>query len=307
MQKIAIIGSGNVGSQAALFLIMGGASDILLLDTVNGLAKGKAMDLEDCAAVLKRDCSVEGSDDFSLLAGRQIVVITAGLARKPGMTRDDLLSRNSEIIKDVSLKIKKHCVNPIVIVVTNPVDIMAHLVSKITGYDTKMVFGMGISLDAARFANLIRYKLSAPVAKIDPVVLGSHGQTMAPSPHLTLVCGNPLDKSLDSQAVAKLTQETVERGASIVAHLGQGSAFFAPGAAIAGIVQAIVNDEKKVIGVCAYCNGEYGINGLYIGVPAKIGKGGVEKIVELELSADEKAAFLKSAESIRGQISGLKV
>jgi malate dehydrogenase len=307
MQKIAIIGSGNVGSQTALFLISEGISNILLLDTIKGLAKGKALDLEDCAAVLGRDCRIEGGDDFSLLAGCQIVVITAGLSRKPAMTRDDLLIKNSEIINDVSLKIKKYCVQPIVIVVTNPVDVMTQLVSKASGFDTKMVFGMGISLDAARFANLIRSRLSVPIAKIEPVVLGSHGQTMVPAPHLTTVCAEPLDKSLDKGTVAKLMQSTVERGASIIAHLGEASAYFAPGAAIAGIVRAIVKDEKRIIGVCAYCNGEYGIKGLYIGVPAKIGKNGVEGIVELELSADEKVAFLKSAESIRQQINSLNV
>lgn len=307
MQKIAIVGCGNVGGQTALFLVREGPVNVLLLDVIKGLAKGKALDLEDCASVLKHDCNIEGSDDFSLLKDAQIIIITAGLSRKPGMSRDDLLAKNSQIIKDISLKVKKYSSNPIVIVVTNPVDVMTYIVSKVTGLDTKKVFGMGISLDAARFTNFIRSELDVPLANIEAVVLGSHGQTMVPAPHLTEVSGARLERLLDKKIVARLAQETIERGASIVAHLGQGSAYFGPAAAAANIIKAIVKDEKRVIGVCAYVNGEYGIRGLYIGVPARIGKDGVEGIIELELNPQEKTALLKSAESIRQQISQLKV
>lgn len=305
MRKIAIIGSGSVGGQTALSLLGIGAPHIVLLDTASAIAKGKALDLEDAAAVLKIDCRIEAGSDFSLLKGAGIVVVTAGLARRPGMSRDDLLKKNSEIIKDISLQISRHSENPIVIVVTNPVDLMTHLAAGITGFDKKRVFGMGISLDAARFANLIRNELDVPISDIEPVVLGSHGQTMAPAPHMTKVSGASLERLADKRILDRLVRSTIERGASIVAHLGSGSAYFGPAAAVANIVSAVVKDEKRIIGVCAHLNGEYGINGLYIGVPARIGKDGVEAIIELELSAQEKAAFLKSAQSIRQQIGQL--
>lgn len=307
MRKVAIIGAGNVGGQAALFLMQQGVENILLLDVVCGLAKGKALDLEDCASALRKDCLIEGSNDFSLLKEYGIIVITAGLARKPGMSREDLLKKNSEILKDISLKIKTFAKNAIVIVVTNPVDLMAYLVARQTGFDKKKVLGMGVSLDAARFANLIHQELKMPASSIEALVIGSHGQTMVPVPGLTKVSGKPLTERLRKESVAALTKATVERGAAIVSHLGSGSAYFAPAAAIADIVKAIVNDEKRVIGVCACLNGEYGINDLYLGVPAAIGKNGLESVVELALNEEEKAAFVKSCDSIRQQIKHLEV
>lgn len=307
MQKIVIIGAGNVGGQIALFLINEAPAHIILLDVVIGLGKGKALDLEDAAGILGNDCVIEGSDDFSKLQDADIIVITAGLARKHGMTRDDLLRKNSEIIRDVSLKIKEFAKNPIVIVVTNPVDLMTYLVSRITGFDKKRVFGMGISLDAARFANLIRSELNVPVSTVEAVVMGSHGQTMAPVASLSKVSGAGIERLMNREIVAKLARATVERGASIVAHLGSGSAYFGPAAAVCNIISAIAGDEKRIIGVCAYLNGEYGINGLYIGVPARIGKDGVESVIELELSKEEKEAFVKSCDSIRQQINNLAI
>lgn len=302
MQKIAIIGAGNVGGQTALSLIAEGASELILLDVASGLAKGKALDLEDAASVLKRDCKIEAGSDFSLLKESDIIVITAGLARRPGMTRDDLLKKNSEIIKDVSMQIKKYAKNPIVIVITNPVDLMTYVVAESTGFSKNRVFGMGVSLDGARFANLIHNELQAPISHIEAVVIGSHGQTMVPAPHMTKVSGARLERLVDKKILSHLIKSTVERGASIVAHLGSGSAYFGPAAAAAAIVMAIVKDEKRIIGACAYLNGEYGIKGLYIGVPARIGKDGLEGIIELELDKEENAAFLASAESVRQQI-----
>ena len=303
MQKVAIIGAGNVGGQAALFLMQQGVRNILLLDVAKGLAKGKALDLEDCASAFKKDCVIEGSDDFSLLKECQIIIVTAGLARKPGMTRDDLLKKNSEIVKDICLKIKEYAHEALVLVVTNPVDLMTCLAAKITGFDNKRVFGMGVSLDSARFANLIHQELEKPVSNINAVVIGSHGQTMVPAPALTQVFGKPLTELLADGSIIKITQATIERGAAIVSHLGSGSAYFAPAAAIADIVKAIINDEKRVIGVCAYLNGEYGVKGLYLGAPARIGKDGIENIIEVQLSTEEKEAFLLSADSIRTQIN----
>ncbi len=288
-----------------MLLVKEGIGDCLLLDVAKGLAKGKALDLQDFASLCKQDCLIEGSDDFSLLKNSDIVVITAGLARKPGMTRDDLLKINSGIIRDVSLKIKEFTNNPIVITITNPVDLMVSLVYKFTGFDKKRVFGMGVSLDAGRFANLIHQALNASVKNIEPVVVASHGQAMLPLGRLTKVSGKSLDALVSPLDAARLKQETVDRGASIVAALGSGSAYFAPAMATVEIISAIAKDEKRVIGVCAYLDGEYGVQGLYLGVPACIGKSGVEKIIELELNAQEKEAFAQSAETIRAQLKVL--
>ena len=323
MQKIAIIGAGNVGGQIAAFLIKecpvdtstalsinGERSrtiDLLLLDVVKGLAKGKALDLEDCASVLRQDCVIKGSEDFSLLRDRDIIVITAGLARKPGMSRDDLLKKNSGIIKGISLKIKEYAPGKIVLVITNPVDLMTYLTARITGFPKNRVFGMGVSLDSARFANLIREELKVPVTNIEAMVIGSHGQTMVPAPNQTQVSGVRIERLVGEGIIAKLARETVERGASIVAHLGSGSAYYGPAAAACDIIKAIVRDEKRVLGVCAYLDGQYNIKDLYLGVPARIGRQGLEEIIEIELSEQEKKQLLNSAESIRKQLANLNV
>lgn len=326
MQKIAIIGAGNVGGQIASFLVRECPAHIVLLDVSCGLAKGKALDLEDCASILRSDCIIEGSDDFSRLLGADMIVITAGLARKPGMTRDDLLKENSKIITEVSLKIKEfapleatgqsergkmsltgRAKNPIVIVVTNPVDVMTYLVLRITGFDIKRVFGMSVSLDAGRFANLIRNELDIPVSSVEAVVIASHGQSMVAVASLSKAQGAGIERLMSREIIAKLARATIERGASIVAHLGSGSAYFGPAAAVLGIIKAIVKDEKRIIGVCAYLDGEYGVRGLSIGVPARIGKDGVEAIIEVELTKEEKEAFVKSCDSVRQQIKQLEV
>ncbi|HBU08480.1 MAG TPA: malate dehydrogenase [Candidatus Omnitrophica bacterium] len=307
MQKIAIIGAGNVGGQIAAFLIKEGPVDVLLLDVVKGLAKGKALDLEDCASVLKQDCVIKGSEDFSLLKDRDIIVLTAGMSRKPGMSRDDLLKNNSGIIKDISLKIKEYASGKIVLVITNPVDLMTCLTARITGFPKNKVFGMGVSLDSARFANLIREELKVPVTSIEAVVIGSHGQAMVPAPNQTQVSGVRIERLVSEGIITKLARETVERGASIVAHLGSGSAYYGPAAAACVIIKAIINDEKRVLGVCAYLDGKYDIKDLYLGVPARIGKQGIEDVIEIELSENEKKQLLGSAESIRGQLANLNV
>src|SRR3989338_1196133 len=295
MQKIAIIGAGNVGGQIAAFLIKEGPVDVLLLDVVKGLAKGKALDLEDCASVLKQDCVIKGSEDFSLLKDRDIIVLTAGMSRKPGMSRDDLL------------KIKEYASGKIVLVITNPVDLMTCLTARITGFPKNKVFGMGVSLDSARFANLIREELKVPVTSIEAVVIGSHGQAMVPAPNQTQVSGVRIERLVSEGIITKLARETVERGASIVGPLGSGSAYYGPAAAACVIIKAIINDEKRVLGVCAYLDGKYDIKDLYLGVPARIGKQGIEEVIEIELSENEKKQLLGSAESIRGQLANLNV
>lgn len=293
--KISVIGAGNVGSLTAMRIAGEGLGDVLLIDVVKGLAYGKALDLEDARPLLKYNYNIKGSDDIRLVKGSDIVVVTAGLARKPGMSREELIARNSQILKDVCLNIRELASDAIVVIVTNPLDIMTLYALKITGFKPRKLFGMGISLDTARFANLIAQDLGLLCTDIEALVIGAHGEAMMPLPSFTKVKGVALDEFMDENKIKSLVERTVGRGAEIVANLGTGSAFFAPSAAIAAIVKAIVKDEKRIIGLCSYLNGEYGINDTCIGVPCRLGKDGIEKVIELELSQEEKSRFNKSA------------
>ncbi len=271
-----------------------GLGDVLLIDVVKGFAHGKALDLEDARAILKYNYNIQGSDNIRQIVDSDIVVITAGLARKPGMSREELLTKNALILKDVCLKIKEAPKNAIVIVVTNPLEIMTLYALRITGFKPGELFGMGISLDAARFANLIAQELVLPCTDIEALVIGAHGEGMLPLPKFTKVKGVLLDEFIDHKKIESLVSRTIGRGAEIVAGLGTGSAFFAPSAAIAAIVKAIAKDEKRTIGLCSYLNGEYGVKDTCIGVPCRIGKHGIEKVIELDLSQEEKARLIKS-------------
>jgi malate dehydrogenase len=275
-----------------------GLGDVLLIDVVKGLACGKALDLEDARPLLKHNYNIKGSDDIRLVKGSDIVVVTAGLARKPGMSREELLAKNAQILRDVCSHIKESAPGAIVVIVTNPLDIMTLYALKITGFKPQKLFGMGISLDTARFANLIAQDLGLMPTDIEALVIGSHGEAMMPLPAFTKVKGVSLDEFMDDEKIESLVKRTIGRGAEIVANLGTGSAFFAPSAAIAAIVRAIVKDEKRIIGLCSYLNGEYGIKDTCIGVPCRLGKAGIEKVVELELSAQERDGLSKSARSI---------
>ncbi len=293
--KISVIGAGNVGSLTAMRIASDGLGDVLLIDILKGLAHGKALDLEDARSLLKYNYNLKGSDDISQIKDSDIVVVTAGLARKPGMTREELLAKNALILKDICLKIKELAKKAIVIIVTNPLDIMTFYALKITGFKPNKLFGMGISLDTARFNNLIAGELNLPVTDIDALVIGAHGEGMLPLPAFAKVKGVALDEFLSDEQVSSLIARTINRGAEIVANLGSGSAFFAPSAAIAAIVKAIVKDEKRTIGVCSYLNGQYGIKDSCIGVPCRLGKDGIEQIIELDLSGEEKEKLTKSA------------
>ncbi|MBN1913841.1 MAG: malate dehydrogenase [Candidatus Omnitrophica bacterium] len=305
--KISIIGAGNVGSTAALRLLEAQTGDIVLVDIAKGQAFGKAMDLDDARRILKQDYRIEGTDDFSRINDSDIVVVTAGFPRKPGMTREELLNKNAQIVKEVALKIKEHSFGAIVIIVTNPLDLMTYLAKEVTGIMPGKVLGMGISLDASRFANLISQELGVACSDIEAQVIGSHGEGMLPLVRFCKVKGAPLSKLLDDERIALLAKRTVERGKEIVAALGSGSAYFAPSAAIADLVKAIAKDEKRTIGVCTYLNGQYGIKDVCIGLPCVIGKGGIEKIIELELDTQEKESLLKSAGALRALIDQLEV
>jgi len=297
--KISVIGAGNVGALSAMRMAELKLGDIVLVDIAKGLARGKSLDLEDARQILKASYNIKGSDDISTIKDSDVVVVTAGLARKPGMTREELLAKNSSILKDVCLNIRKLAPEAIVVVVTNPLDLMTYLALKVTGFPKNKIIGMGVSLDASRFANFIAQELNLNPVDITPVVIGAHGQGMIPLAGHTRVKGDSLEKILDKEKIDSLLKRTVERGAEIVSCLGSGSAFFAPSAAVAEVVEAIAKDEKKVLGACVYLTGEYGIKDICIGVLARLGKNGVEDIIELELSDSENKELLNSANSIQ--------
>lgn len=305
--RIAIIGAGNVGALSAMRICQYGLGEVVMVDIAGGLAKGKALDLEDCRGLLKADYKIYGGDDFQQIKGADITVITAGLARKPGMTREDLLQKNAEILKGLCLTVKELAPKTILVVVTNPLDIMARIALSITGFEPSRVLGMGGGLDASRFTNLISEELKVSPVEIEACVIGSHGEGMIPLASATKVRGKPLDKTLPEARIKELTKKTVGRGAEIVANLGVGSAYFAPSAAVADLVKAIAKNERRIVDVCAYLNGEYGVKDVCAGVPCVIGKNGIEKIVELPLNKQEQAAFNDSCAHLKKQFNALNL
>jgi malate dehydrogenase len=304
--KISIIGAGNVGGLLALRLLEFNLGEIILIDVAEGLAEGKALDLEDNAAVYKFNSNIKGSQNIKDILGSDIVVITAGFARKPGMSREELLKKNALIVKQISFSIKEFSPQAIVLVVTNPVDIITYLVLKTTGFSYQKVLGVGVSLDAARFTNLISKELNIPCAEIETMVIGAHSETMLPLERFTFIKGIPLNKFLDEEAIKRLKEQTVKRGARIVSLYGSGSAYFAPSSAIAEIIRVILKNGRRTLGVSTYLSGEYGVKDICIGVPCILGKEGREKIIELELNSSESELFLKSVESVNQQKEILK-
>jgi malate dehydrogenase len=304
--KISIIGAGNVGSLSAMRLCQEGIYPVVLIDALTGVAEGKTLDIQDAQWLLSKDYALQGSHDIHDSDNSDIIIITAGLARKPGMTREELLQKNTEIISGIAKHIKQSSPQAMVLVVTNPLDIMTYAVLQVTGFPPARVFGMGISLDTSRFANLISQEIGVSIEDVSPCVIGTHGEGMLPIPRLSLVKGVALEELLDEQRLKTLTSRTIKRGAEIVGHLGTGSAYFAPSQAIASLVKAIVKDEKRTIGVSTYLEGHYNTSGICTGVPCLIGKRGVEKIIELPLTADEKEAFNASTNSLRKHIELIK-
>lgn len=287
-------------------LLEAGFPRIVLVDSLAALAQGKALDLEDAGSVSKYGYRIQGTQDIQDTANSDIIIITAGLTRKAGMSREDLLMKNAGILKEISLNIKKLSPGSIVIVVTNPLDLMTYLTLKITGFTPNRVFGMGPNLDAARFANLISRELNVSPSEIDAPVIGSHGEGMLPLPRFTTIKGASLHNFLKNEKIEFLVKRTRERGQEIVSLLGNGSAYFAPSAAIAVIVKAIAKDEKRPVAVSCFLNGEYGIKDICLGTPCRLGKNGIEQIIEVDLNNEEKAILLQSAESIRKNLELLK-
>jgi malate dehydrogenase len=298
-KKVTVIGAGNVGATCAVRIADKELADVVLVDVVEGVPQGKGLDLLQSGPIQGYDVQITGANDYSPTANSDIVVITAGLPRKPGMSRDDLLLANYEIVKSATEQVAKASPNAILILVTNPLDAMCWTAWKVSGFDRKRVIGMAGVLDTARYRTFIGQELGVSVENINAMVLGGHGDTMVPLVRLTSVSGIPLTELLDQATIDRLVDRTRNGGAEIVKHLKTGSAYYAPAAAAIEMVESILKDKKKVLPCAAYLEGEYGINGLFVGVPVKLGAGGIEKIYEIKLAADEKQALDKSAAAVK--------
>jgi len=297
-RKVTVVGGGNVGATCAQVLAMRDYADVVLVDIVENLPQGKALDINQMGAVLGYEPRITGSNGYEETAGSDVVVITAGVPRKPGMSRDDLVTTNEKIVKDVTEKVVAQSPDSILIVVSNPLDAMCHVAKNVSGFPKERVFGQAGILDTARFQTFIAWETGASVKDVSAVVLGGHGDQMVSVVSAASVGGVPLRKLVPEERIQSMVERTAKGGGEVVNLLGT-SAWYAPGAAAAQMVDSIVLDEKRVLPCTAYLEGEYGIEGLYIGVPVKLGASGIEQVVELELDGAERNALQKSAEAVR--------
>jgi malate dehydrogenase len=306
-KKVTIVGSGNVGATGAHWIASKELADVVLIDILEGVPQGKALDLLEAMPIEKRDSHVIGTNDYADTANSDIVVITAGIPRKPGMSRDDLLNTNHKIMSDVVSKAVQYSPNCILIIVSNPLDAMAQAAYKLSGFPRERVIGMAGVLDSSRFRTFIAEELQVSVENVTAFVLGGHGDTMVPLPRYSTVAGIPITELIEPTRLEQIVQRTRDGGAEIVKYLKTGSAYYAPSAAFTEMVEAILKDKKKILPCAIYLQGEYGINGLFVGVPAKIGSGGVEKIIEIKLTADEQAALQRSAGAVKELVAVIGV
>ena len=297
-RKVTVVGAGNVGATCAQVLAQRDYADVVLVDIKEGLPQGKALDINQMGAVLGYEPNVVGSTSYEKTAGSDVVVITAGLPRSPGMSRDDLVTTNEKIVGSVAREAIAQSPGAILIIVSNPLDAMCHVAKNVSGWEKHRVFGMAGILDTARFSTFIAWKTGASVKDVTAMVLGGHGDQMVPVVSATTVGGVPLRKLVAEDAIQEMVERTAKGGGEIVNLLGT-SAWYAPGAAAAQIVDAIMLDEKRVLPCTAYLEGEYGIDGLYMGVPVKLGRDGVEEIIELDLGDEERSALQASADAVR--------
>ncbi len=305
--KVTVVGAGNVGATTAQYIVERELADVVVTDVVDGLPQGKALDLLEAGPIHGYDCRLTGANDYGATAGSAIVVITAGLARKPGMSRDDLLFKNAEIVGAVVQEIVPRSPEAILIVVTNPLDAMAQLAWRKSGFPKHRVLGMAGVLDSARFRTFIAQELDVSVENVTAFVLGGHGDTMVPLPRYSTVAGIPITDLLPKDRIEALVKRTANGGAEIVNLLKTGSAFYAPGASVTEMVEAILRDKKKILPCAAYLDGEYGITGLFVGVPAKLGRRGVEQIIQITLTPDEDAALKRSAAAVKELVDKLGI
>ena len=310
--KIALIGAGQIGGTLALLAAIKNLGDVVLFDVAEGTPQGKALDMSQAGAVEGFSYTITGTNDYADLKGADVCIVTAGIPRKPGMSRDDLVAVNTGIIQSVAEGLKKYAPNAFVIVITNPLDAMVYVMQKLTGFKPNKVVGMAGVLDSARFQYFIAEKLGVAIKDVDTFVLGGHGDTMVPMARYTTVKGVPLPelvkmKKLSQKDMDDMVVRTRNGGAEIVNLLKTGSAFYAPASSAIAMAQSYLRDEKRVQPAAAYCNGEYGIKGLYVGVPVVIGAGGVEQIIEVELSAEEEEMLENSVKAVQELCKATKV
>ena len=306
MAKVSIVGAGHVGATCAYTLLKNNVADVTLVDIVEGLAKGKALDMAQAGAIEGYDRKVVGTTDYAEVAGSDVVVVTAGLARQPGMSRTDLLGKNAGIIKSVVLSVIAHAPEAILIIVTNPVDILAYLALKVSNSTPDRVLGMSGVLDSARYRYFVSQALNTPMSSVDGMVIGAHGDLMLPVVSQTRVEGKPLADLLSQEKIEEIVEKTKHGGAEIVSYLKTGSAFYAPGASSARMVDAILNNKGEVLPCSVYAQGQYGVEGCYVGLPAKLGRHGVEEIAKVPLTDAELEALRESAVSIKGTLDEVK-
>ncbi|MBK8870816.1 MAG: malate dehydrogenase [Elusimicrobia bacterium] len=307
-KKLTVVGAGNVGATLAQRLAELELGDVVLVDipATEGMPAGKALDIRQSGPVYGYDGRITGTTEYGPTAGSDIVVITAGVPRKPGMSRDDLLNINAGIVKNVSEQVARHSPNAILIVVSNPLDAMAHVALRVTGFPKERVIGMAGVLDSARLAAFLAEALDVSVNDIQPTVLGGHGDTMVPVARYTTVAGVPVTELMKPDHLAAILQRTRDGGAEIVKLLKTGSAYYAPSAAVAAMVEAILKDKKRILPCAAFLEGPYGVNGLFLGVPVKLGARGIEQVIEIRLNDEEKAALQKSAQAVQDLVDVLK-
>jgi malate dehydrogenase len=310
--KIGLVGSGNIGGTLAHIISLKELADVVLVDIDDGLPKGKALDISQCSSVECSDVNLAGSKDFADLKGCDVIIVTAGVARKPGMSRDDLVNINTGVMRSVGEAIKKNAPDAFVIVVTNPLDAMVWVMREVTGFSANKVIGMAGVLDSSRFNHFLAKELNISVENITSFVLGGHGDTMVPLVRYTTVSGIPLPDIIrmgwiSEARVAEIVQRVRDGGAEIVGLLKTGSAYYAPATAAVEMAECYLRDKRKILPCAAYLTGQYGVKDLYVGVPVVIGANGVEKVVEISLSEAEKAEFMKSVDAVKGLISGISL
>jgi malate dehydrogenase len=306
--KITVIGAGNVGATTAQRLVDRQlANEVVLVDVLEGIPQGKALDMFESTPVEKVDVRLTGANGYDETANSDIVIITAGIARKPGMSRDDLMNTNSGIVKSCTEAAAAKSPKAIIIVVSNPLDVMAYVAMKVSGFDRHRVFGMAGVLDTARFRSFIALELNVSVEDVSAFVLGGHGDSMVPLPRYSTVAGIPITELLPQTTIDRLVKRTRDGGIEIVNFLKSGSAYYAPSSATVQMVESIVRDKKRILPCAAYLKGEYGLNDTFAGVPVKLGKNGIEEIIQIKLNADEQAALNKSAADVSQSIAKLKL
>jgi len=305
--KVTVVGAGFVGATTAQRIVEKGLADVVLNDIVEGLPQGKSLDMMESAPIERFEAKITGTNQFEDTKDSDLIVVTAGLARKPGMSRDDLLLQNAAIVGTCVTEAVKHSPKALLLVVTNPLDVMVYLAWKKSGFETKRVFGMAGALDSARYAYFISEELGCLPSEVEAMVLGGHGDEMVPVPQHTQVKGKPITELLKPDRIEAINQRTRDGGAEIVKHLKSGSAFYAPSACVVWMVENILKEKGAVIPSCVYCTGQYGIKDIYCGVPARFDRQGVKEVVELELTPEQKKALQTSAEHVRENVAKLSL